>query len=569
MRPWDYQPITGLRAGKLQVNADTGNQPNGSETRLRVWFWVGSAAVTIGVLLQLPMYIAARNQGFKLNGMPMDPQMIAGMFLMVIGLAIAAKALINRRPSSADTGPGEIRVQALDSTTIGPAHIRLIAVLTAAVAIDTLKPYTFTFILTGVAKEYDLASPAHHAAGHLPVALLPFFGILGTAIGSVLWGRLGDLIGRRASILLSSLIFIASSACAAMPAFWENIVMCFIMGIAVGGFLPVAYSLLVETIPPARRGQIVVLVAGIGTAAGFLLAAGSAHWLIPLANWRIMWLVGIPTGLILIILNRYIPESPRFLLATGRNVEAREVMRVFGAAVDRDGDQPTASEPTGTASTALGGSAFHLFFPPYMGITAVLTILGLAWGVVNFGFIVWVPTDLAHAGLHGAHISAILAEAALFSVPGAAVAAWLYRKSAKITFAVFSAASAAALGAFAMFAKVIISNTPALTGLLALLLVSMWGTISIIGPYGAEVYPTSWRASGSGIANGATKAGGVFALALAVTSVAPPGIAGAAMLGAIPMLLAAIGIIVIGVETTGQPVDTINPGNRLSILTHH
>ena len=58
-----------------------------------------------------------------------------------------------------------------------------------------------------------------------------------------------------------------------------------------------------------------MLVAGIGTALGFLLASWTAHWLIPTYGWRIMWFFGIPTGLALILLNRYIPESPRFLLA--------------------------------------------------------------------------------------------------------------------------------------------------------------------------------------------------------------------------------------------------------------
>ena len=40
-------------------------------------------------------------------------------------------------------------------------------------------------------------------------------------------------------------------------------------------------------------------------------------------HWLMLWLVGFPTGMILVLLNRWIPESPRYLLQHGRNEEAR------------------------------------------------------------------------------------------------------------------------------------------------------------------------------------------------------------------------------------------------------
>ena len=302
-----------------------------TSTRQRWSFWAGLAAVTGGVLLHLPMFVDARPQHYVLRGMPFDPWMAVGMVLIVAGYGAVLYGLVpvaDRRPRRGASGEAELT--ALDSVRLGPAHVKLMLVLVVAIAVDTQKPFTFTFILPGVAHEYGLSSPTHAAPGHWPVALLPLFGILGTVLGSLVWGHLGDRIGRRAAILLAGTVFIGTAMCGSMPAYWQNIVACFVMGLGAGGLLPIAYSLLTEMIPARRRGEIVVLVGGIGTALGFLLASWSADWLVPTFGWRIMWWLGLPTGLVILLLNRYVPESPRFLLATGRTSEARAVMRTFG-----------------------------------------------------------------------------------------------------------------------------------------------------------------------------------------------------------------------------------------------
>src|SRR5205823_14940864 len=117
---------------------------------------------------------------------------------------------------------------------LGPAHYTLLGALAVGVAIDTQKPFTFTFILPGVANEYNLSSPTHPAPGHLTVALFPFIAIIGTALGSLLWGHLGDRIGRRPAILLAAAVFVGTSMCAAMPHYWQNLVACFCMGLGAG-----------------------------------------------------------------------------------------------------------------------------------------------------------------------------------------------------------------------------------------------------------------------------------------------------------------------------------------------
>ena len=132
-----------------------------------------------------------------------------------------------------------------EDAPLARAHWMLMGVLAVALIIDVMKPASLAFVTPGMRVEYGVDS-----AGRLPAV----FALIGTAIGSFVWGALADLYGRRASILLSSVMFVGTSICGAMPSFWWNVFMCFLMGAAAGGMLPVAYALLAEIMPTKHRG---------------------------------------------------------------------------------------------------------------------------------------------------------------------------------------------------------------------------------------------------------------------------------------------------------------------------
>jgi MFS family permease len=123
-----------------------------------------------------------------------------------------------------------------------PAHTKLSAVLTLAITIDIMKPATIGFIMPGLLAEYGLTKTQG--------AVLPTVAISGTVIGSIIWGFMADRVGRKYSILLSTILFIATSICGAMPSFPTNIFMCWLMGVSVGVSLTLHYlPLTVHLIP--------------------------------------------------------------------------------------------------------------------------------------------------------------------------------------------------------------------------------------------------------------------------------------------------------------------------------
>ncbi len=512
-------------------------------------FWVGFLAVSIGVALQLPMYIDASNMGYRLVGMHMSTSMYMGMALVISGLFITLFSLIPPRIDN-DYDIYNLKVRALDDAPINLTHVGLLFVMALAITLDVMKPTILSFVVPGMAREYGLKSPVNPGAS-IPVALLPLCGITGTVIGSFVWGWLGDKIGRKSSILMAGITFIATSACGSMPAFWMNCIMCLIMGWGVGGMLPIMFTLMAETIPARHRSWMMVLIGG-DIAGAYIISSALASWLVPHYTWRILWLIGFPTGFMLILLNRWIPESPRYLLSHGRIKEAQNVMKRFGAVVIKEKVIPAVNKIKETVQFQ------QLFRPPFLGITSTLAILALGGGFVEFGFELWIPSNLQHLGFSQTASFELLRNAALIGFPLNFLVAWMYGFwSSKKTITMLTLLTAASMLGFLFAGDSIVQHHVLLY---ILLVIPIWGissVISLLSAYAAEIYPTKVRSRGSGLIAGFTKFGGVLIIALVVVAVAPPSIAATALIGAVPLILAAIAIFFFGVETRKRRLEEI------------
>lgn len=516
-------------------------------TAVRAAFWGGLLAVTVGALLHLPMYFEAAEQGYELVGRSMDTAMTVGMPLLIGGFLLTLYSLI---PGATESVGPTLRVRAMDEVPLNATHVKLILVMVAAITIDVMKPTTLSFVLPGFAREYDLYSPVN-PTGTGPASVLPLAGIVGTVVGSLLWGWLGDRIGRRASMLLAGVSFAATAVCGSMPTWQMNVVMCFVMGLGAGGMLPVIFTLISETIPARHRGWLLVLIGG-DVAAAYIITSWLSSALVPLYSWRILWLIGLPTGLALLLLSRWIPESPRYLIARGRMTEARAVMETYGAAVV-EGDDALAD-----VDAQVEDRYAQLFRAPFARLTASTLLVAIGIGLVTFGFQLWIPSNLQSLGFSEAEASSLLRDSALIGFPLNFLVAGLYGFwSSKKTFVGLVGLTAMALFGFVLLGDAVVERP---TMLYALLLMPIWGISSVtavLSAYAAEIYPTRIRSRGSGLIAGLTKAGGVLVIALVTVAVASPSIAETALLGAAPMALATLAIAAFGVETRTRSLEAI------------
>jgi len=506
-------------------------------------FWIGSAAVTAGTLLHLPMFWMGRHTGFRLADMPMDTGMTAGMGLIVLGILAAGYGLRPQRPSGAVAAAS---ITQPPDAPLTAAHWTQMGILAIALVIDVMKAASLGFVVPGMRVEYGL--------DRATVSMLPFVALIGTTVGSFMWGALADVYGRRASILLAAVMFVGTSICGAMPSFWWNVFMCFVMGLAAGGMLPVANALLAEIMPPKHRGWCLVLIGGLGTVGGYYAASESSALLQPFFGWRIMWLLGLPTGLALIGLSPFMPESARYLLQMGRIDEARETFARFGTVITA-GVGPLPADGAAAARPPDRTRAMA-------GTGVALTLAALAWGLVNYGVLLWLPGALVAEGRSVALASGIIARSTLIAVPAIVVATYLYsawstKGSLVLAIGITVLGLAATLlrgnGALSIVSNPVVSVT--------LLVVGTSWVISFLLPYTTESFPIRLRGRAAGWVAGSSKAGGVIAQGLASLALVPSfGLAAGAV--AVPAVLSLLLVAIFGRETRGRDLRELETVRR-------
>lgn len=517
--------------------------------RRGLWaFILGVVAVTCGVLLHIPMFMMGRDHGFRLVGMPVGADMVAGMGAIVGGIAIAAYGLLPRDISKHQSQAQAIVVSPPEDQPLTRAHWHLMIAIIMALVIDIMKPASLGFTIPGMVSEYGRSKAA--------VSLVPFAALTGTVVGSLVWGAIADLYGRKASILLSAVMFVGTSICGAMPSFAWNVGMCFMMGAAAGGMLPVTYALLAEMMPSKHRGWALVLVGGLGSVGGYFAASLSSALLQPDFGWRVLWLLNLPTGLSLILLGAFIPESAKFLLARGRRDEAQRVMRRFGSKARK-------ARPAERAAMT-GGSVVVLTGRAFAGKLIALSLAAICYGLINFGLLLWMPAELVASGYSMEVSSMLLAGSALIALPTVFFAAAAYsRWSTKWSVVASIAVTVAGLlGVLQLeFAG---RGSPLIP--VALLIVGSNALIAMLLPYTAESFPLRIRGRTTGTVAACSKAGGMLAQFLAIFALVPA-LALVALIIIVPTALSLLLVGWFGKETRGRDLRDLDPGGHTFAAT--
>ena len=432
----------------------------------------------------------------------------------------------------------------LDRVPLNGFHWRLLILSGLGWMFDAMDVLMLSFLLTPIRAEFKL-----DATGVGLVASATFVGMF---LGAAAAGRLADRYGRRAVFTTTLLIFSAGSALSALAPTFETLLAARIVaGLGLGGELPVAATLVSELSPRAQRGRMIVLLESFW-AYGTILAGLVAITVVANYGWRWGFAVGAIPALYVAYLRRALPESPRFLAEKGRAPEADAVVR----RVERAGGGALLTLAPAIAPTRAGRTRVaELWSGRYARRTAMLWILWFGVVLTYYGIFLWIPSILAGRGLSEVRSNEFFFLSTLAQVPGYFSAAWFVerfgRKPTLVAYLLGTAVAAFGFG-----------NADAGTGafiwaaLLSFFNLGAWG---VVYTYTPELYPTSVRATGSGVAAAVGRIGGIIGPYLTPVLVPAIAVNGTFALFMALLLITAAAVAVLGEETRGRSLEEIAP----------
>ena len=198
--------------------------------------------------------------------------------------------------------PDMSRAPLMNERPVGAIHRRIVALAFAAWIFDFYDLILYSFLLVPVARELHLTRAQSSLA--LGTSLLM------TALGGIIFGFLGDRLGRKPMIATTVAIYgIGTALCGFSHTLAQLILYRSITGLGMGGGWAPGQSLVAESVPADRRARYAAYVQ-TGAPLGVLLAATAGGYLAPVIGWRHTFMISaIPAVLVVAAVLKWMPES--------------------------------------------------------------------------------------------------------------------------------------------------------------------------------------------------------------------------------------------------------------------
>ena len=432
------------------------------------------------------------------------------------------------------------RVQRLP---IGKFHYTLLWVIGLGWMFDAMDTGLIAFILAKMAEDWQM-SPAEKG-------WVVSIGFVGMAIGAVFSGGLADRIGRRTVFAITLVIYsIATALCAFAPNLTWLLVFRFIVGLGLGGQLPVAVTLVSEYIPAQVRGRFIVLLESFW-GLGWLLAALISYFVIPKFGWHIAFLIGgLPAIYVFMILKK-VPESIPYLVNRGRIAEAHALVQKLERQCDVEVIEIIEVKPVSAQQTV---SFKQLWSGNFARRSLMLWLIWFGIVYSYYGIFTWLPSLLVKQGYSIVQSFEYVLFMILAQLPGYVVAAWLVekwgRKATLASFIAMCAVSAYCFGQASTVSMIMLWGC-----MMSFFNLGAWG---VLYTYTPEQYPANIRAFGSGWASAIGRMGGIVApLVVTHMMVMDQGFSHIFIMFTVVLLAVAVVILVLGEETKGKTLESI------------
>jgi putative MFS transporter len=420
---------------------------------------------------------------------------------------------------------------------------------------DAMDGAMIAFILPAVSSLWHLTNQQ--------TGLLGSSAMIGYLFGAFLAGTLGDLIGRRAVMMHALAIYCLATLVAAFAPSWQFLFSWrVIASFGTGAESAIIAPFLAEFVQRKYRGRFVGSLSGFFSF-GFVGAALLGYFVVPASpdGWRIVQVVSACPILMLLWWRRSLPESPRWLMDRGRSAQAAaEVQKIEARLTPEETARlaPLDSVEVPAGGVARGGSFAKnlaaLWSAPMARTTLMLWILWIAITFSYYGFFTWIPTLLVKQGMTVTRSFGYSIIIYLAQIPGYYSAAFvsekLDRKWTIVSYMVLGGVSAWLMSNARSDAAITLAGFS--------LSFFMNGTYAGIYAYTPELYPTTFRTTGMGVASAFGRIGGLSAPIVIGNTFSRIGFGGVFVITTIALVAGALGVALLGIGTAGKSLEQIS-----------
>lgn len=416
----------------------------------------------------------------------------------------------------------------LDRLPIGPFHRRIMLLIGIGMFFDGFDIYLAGTVI-GVTLKTGFSTLQQNAV----FVSATFVGMM---LGSFATGFLGDRYGRRFTYQFNLLMFGLASLAAALSPNMTFLIACrFIMGVGLGAENVVGYSTMTEFVPARSRGKWLGFTT-VCVVMGLPIALLVASIIIPAFGWRAMFVLGGIGAVIVWYMRKSLPESPRWLEATGRLQEAEALMQSIEK--EASGGQPLPA-PAAVSTTAVSADVATLFAPPLLSRMIVGSICLITINTLLYGFVTWLPVFFIKQGLSVATSFGYSLLMALGAPVGSAIGALTADRWGRKPTIIVASLISVVLGII----YPMISNPVLLPAVGFALTVPIYVLVALLfGVYIPELFPTEVRLRASGIVNTLGRGATIVTPFLVVALFEAHGVAGvmALMIGLLVVQIVAV-----------------------------